>query len=103
MSWMERAKPDLVLALGLVHHLAIANNLPLPRIVEFCRRLSPWLLIEFVPKDDSNAEKLLSVREDIFPGYTQANFEQEFARHYTVQQSQQVRDSKRVLYLMRRN
>jgi hypothetical protein len=103
MSWMERRKPDLVVALGLVHHLAIANNLPLSRIRDFCAGLSPWLAIEFVPKEDANAQKLLSVREDIFGGYTRENFEGEFSRRYTIVRSSEVEDSRRVLYLMRRN
>jgi len=101
LSWLERRRPDLALALGLVHHLAIANNLPLARIREFCGRLGPWLAIEFVPKEDDNAQKLLTVRKDIFPGYTRENFEAEFSRGFAIQRSVPVQDSRRVLYLMR--
>ena len=42
----------LVLALALVHHLAIANNVPLERIAELFAQLAPALIIEFVPKSD---------------------------------------------------
>ncbi len=101
MSWMERARPDLVLALGLAHHLAIANNLPLGRIADFCARLAPSLIIEFVPKDDDNAKKLLTVREDVFPGYTRENFEAEFGRRFAILRSARIEDSNRVVYLMR--
>ena len=34
----DRGPVDLVLALALVHHLAIAHNLPLARIAEFLRQ-----------------------------------------------------------------
>ena len=101
LSWLERPVPQLALALGLVHHLAIANNLPLPRIREFCGRLGPWLAIEFVPKEDANAQKLLAVREDVFAGYTRENFEGEFSRGFAIERSVPVWDSPRVLYLMR--
>lgn len=102
MSWLERARPDLTLALAIVHHLAIGNNLPLPKIAEFFGNFSRWLVIEFVPKDDSNAQKLLQVREDIFSDYTQENFEACFAKWYLTERKQQVADSNRILYLMRR-
>jgi hypothetical protein len=102
MSWMQRPAPDLVLALGLAHHLAIANNVPLGRIAGLCARMGPWLAIEFVPKDDPNARKLLRVREDIFDGYTREKFEEEFSRRFAIQDSRRVRDSERQLYLMRR-
>jgi hypothetical protein len=101
LSWLERRPPDMTLALGLVHHLAIANNLPLERIRDFFGRLGPWLAVEFVPKEDPNARKLLRVREDIFPGYTRENFEREFSRGFAIQRSAPLQDSPRVLYLMR--
>lgn len=101
MSWLERPKPDMVLALGLAHHLAIANNLPLERIADFFARLSPWLAVEFVPKEDANAQKLLHAREDIFGNYTRRDFEEAFSRRFTIEDSQTLQDSARQLYLMR--
>jgi hypothetical protein len=91
----------MTLALGLVHHLALANNLPLERLREFFGGLGPWLAVEFVPKEDANAQKLLRVREDIFAGYTRENFEREFSRGFAIQRCVPVQDSPRVLYLMR--
>lgn len=102
MSWMERANPDMVFALAVVHHLAIGNNLPLWKIRDFFSLLSSWLVIEFVPKDDSNARKLLQVREDIFKDYTRENFEREFEKCFKIVTSKRVEDSNRVLYLMQR-
>jgi ribosomal protein L11 methylase PrmA len=101
MSWLERPKPDMVLALGLAHHLAIANNLPLDRIADFCARLGPWLAVEFVPKDDPNARKLLHAREDIFDNYSRQDFERAFCRRFTIEDGRTVQDSARQLYLMR--
>ena len=101
-SWLERAQPDLVMALALVHHLAIGNNLPLGHIADFFARLGRWLIVEFVPKDDENAQKLLQVREDIFSEYTEPCFAAEFARRFEILESQRIHDSARMLYLMRR-
>ena len=102
MSLLERGPADTVLALALIHHLAIANNLPLERIASFLGRICSSLIIEFVPKSDSQVERLLSTREDIFPEYTQEAFESEFGRYFSIQSSVRIRDSERTLYLMRK-
>jgi hypothetical protein len=102
MSILERGPADTVLALALVHHLAISNNVPLGRTADFLAELCRWLIIEFVPKSDPKVQKLLSTREDIFSNYTRQGFENEFGRLFTVERSEQIRNSKRILYLMRR-
>ena len=100
LSLEERGPADAVLALALVHHLAIGNNLPLERIASYFRRLGRHLVIEFVPKSDSQVSRLLLSRPDIFPGYTKEGFEEAFQRHYHIQAVAQVADSERWLYAM---
>ena len=101
-SLAQRCNADCLLALALLHHLAIANNVPLPMIADYFASLAEWLIIEFVPKRDKQTRKLLSARKDIFEAYSQGNFEREFGRKYELVKSEQLRDSGRVLYLMRR-
>ncbi len=67
---------DAVLALALVHHLAIAGNVPLPRVVEWLVGLAPAGVIEFVPKADPMVQRLLALRQDIFPDYNDEAFAQ---------------------------
>ena len=102
MSLLERGPTETVFTLALIHHLAISNNLPLDRIAEFFSRICNSLIIEFVPKNDSQVQRLLSTREDIFPDYTQQAFEAEFRKYFTIQRTVKVKDSKRTLYLMPR-
>jgi len=102
MSILERGPADTVLVLALVHHLAISNNVPLDRIAGFLAKLCRWLIIEFVPKSDPKVQRLLSTREDIFPNYTRQGFENEFDRLFVIKHSEQIRNSKRILYLMER-
>jgi hypothetical protein len=101
-SIRERAGADTAMALALIHHLAISNNLPLGRLAQFFGRLCNWLIIEFVPKSDHKVQRLLATREDVFPDYTQECFEREFAMVFEIVESQQVAESGRVLYLMSR-
>ena len=100
MSLLERGPADTVLALALIHHLAISNNVPIDRIASFLKSICNSLIIEFVPKSDSQVQRLLATREDIFPNYTQSNFESAFGKYFTINNSVSVRDSERTLYLM---
>jgi hypothetical protein len=100
-SLVERGPVDAVMALALVHHLAIANNVPLERVASFFGDLATWLIIEFVPKDDPMVQKLLASREDIFPDYTRDGFEQAFSTLFSTERTEDLSGSSRVLYLMR--
>jgi hypothetical protein len=95
-----RGPADLVLALAVIHHLAISNNVPLPQLADFFADTGRWLVIEFVPKSDSQVKKLLVSREDIFPGYTRSGFEAAFRTRYNIHEAIQVNESQRTLYLM---
>ncbi|MBI2055599.1 MAG: SAM-dependent methyltransferase [Candidatus Sungbacteria bacterium] len=100
MSLEERGPTDVVLALALLHHLAISNNLPFERIAEFFSRLSSALIVEFVPKQDSQVQKLLKTRDDIFADYTREAFEAAFRKYFTIREVRNIDGSQRMIYLM---
>lgn len=99
-SFLERGNFDLTLCLAFIHHLAISNNLPFAKIAKLFGQHTNHLIIEFVPKEDSNTQRLLSCREDIFPDYTTAGFEKSFCEYFQIKEKIPVRESKRMLYLM---
>jgi hypothetical protein len=103
MSLAERGPVDLLLALALVHHLAIGNNVPLPSVAEYFATLGEWLIIEFVPKEDSQVRRMLSSREDVFPSYTQPGFEAAFSSAFQILRQEAIPGTERTLYLMRRS
>ena len=80
----ERSNADVVLALALVHHLAIGRNVPLERIAGYFARLAPGLVIEFVPKEDPMVRKLLATREDVFADYTLDGFRTAFGTLFDI-------------------
>ena len=100
MSLMDRGPADTILALALIHHLAISNNVPLYKIAEFFGNLCKSLIIEFIPKTDSQVQRLLVSREDIFDEYTEENFKTEFKKIFNIDEIIPVKDSKRTIYLM---
>ena len=101
-SLVERGPADLILALALIHHLAISNNVPLDRVARFLARAGRSLVIEFVPKSDSQVRRLLATRADIFPDYHIDGFLRAFAHYFDVVDSRPVEGSERTLYFMRR-
>jgi hypothetical protein len=102
-SLIGRGPADLSLALAIVHHLAISNNLPLEELALFFSRISRSLIIEFVPKEDSQVQKLLTTREDIFPNYTKEGFEKAFSEFFKIDTVEPIKKTKRFLYLMTAN
>jgi ribosomal protein L11 methylase PrmA len=100
MSLVERGPAGALFALALVHHLAISSNMPLGMIAEFLKGLSLSLLIEFVPKQDPQVQRLLASRADIFPDYGVDGFETAFNPYFEVRRRDPVGDSGRLLYWM---
>jgi hypothetical protein len=92
----------VVIALALVHHLAIGRNVPLPMISRLMARLSPHLIIEWVPKSDRMVERLLAAREDVFADYSPEGFRAAFRTDFEIVEETPIEDSGRVLFRMRR-
>ena len=99
---LERADADLVLALALVHHLAISRNVPLPSISALFGRLAPEAIVEFVPKTDPMVRFLLSSREDVFADYTIDGFRAAFDRDFEAVAEAPLEGSSRTLFHFRR-
>ena len=100
-SLEARGPADLVLALALIHHIRITGNIPLTQIAQYFSKLGKNLVIEFVPKGDSQVDKLLRNREDIFSDYDQETFEKAFKEYFTLKKAEPIKGSKRTLYLMK--
>lgn len=100
-SFTGRGPADALMALALVHHLAIGNNVPLEDIAYYFASLGNWLIIEFVPKEDSQVQRLLQSREDVFDQYTQQEFERTFSSWFDLTQKAPIPGTVRTLYLFK--
>lgn len=101
-AFLHRGRADLVMALALVHHLAISNNVPLADIARLFGELGRFAIVEFVPKEDSQVQRLLASREDIFPNYTLEDFIEVFSSVFTLHEQIQIPGTKRTLFLFER-
>ena len=97
-GFQERAKGDAVMGLALIHHIAIAKNLPLVQVIGWLVDMAPQGVIEFVPKTDPMVQRLLQIREDLFDDYDQESFETYLSGRARVVKSASVSSSGRILY-----
>lgn len=101
LSITGRGRADAVMALALIHHLAIANNVPLREIAQLFSTMGDWLIIEFVPKDDPQVQRLLSTRLDIFHDYNESCFLRDFSGYYDLVDSKPIQGIGRKLFLLK--
>jgi SAM-dependent methyltransferase len=101
LPFAERSRPDLVLCLALVHHVALSANVPLAEFVGWLASLGGDVVIEFVSKDDGMSQRLLRNKEDVFPDYTLASFDALLERHFSVAGRQALGGGTRTLYYAR--
>ena len=98
----QRGRPELVLCLALVHHLAIGRNLPLEELVAWLRALGARLVVEFADRDDPMVKRLLAVkRAETHEDYGRATFESALARRFELERCEQLGSGTRTLYLAR--
>ncbi|WP_262285372.1 class I SAM-dependent methyltransferase [Micromonospora sp. MA102] len=101
-AFADRARADVVLALALVHHLAIGRNVPLPEVLDQLAALTVTggsLVVEFVHPDDPMARRLLANKPDgLFPDYRREVFEALLAARGRVVGRTELPSGTRTLY-----
>jgi SAM-dependent methyltransferase len=99
LPFVERIRPDLVLCLAVVHHLALTNTVPLEEIVAFLGDFGAPLVVEFPHRDDVMASRLLArKRTGVFDAYNQENWERALQSRFTVLVSETLPGGTRTLY-----
>ena len=100
-----RAHADAVLALAVIHHLAIGRNVPLADVVDwlvgFLSIAGPGgrLVVEFVHPDDPMAQRLLANKPaGLFPEYNREEFERLLGRRCRVTRREELPSGTRTLY-----
>lgn len=103
-SLMRRGGADMVLAMAVVHHIAIGRNVPLPMALDWLTSLAPRGVIEFVPKDDPTVRIMLALRdESVFDGYDEESFATALRSRARIVRREQSSRHGRVLYAYERD
>jgi len=93
----ERGRPDLVLCLGLIHHLVIGCNIPLPEFVDWLASLSGDVVIEFPSKADPMVRQLLATRVDQYDDYSLESLKASLSEHFSIVRCEEVPATERML------
>lgn len=102
MGLNKRSNAKCVMVLALIHHIAISNNVLFDDIFSWFSKLGEYLIIEFVPKEDSQVQKLLKTRKDIFDWYDIEHFEASILKYFEIIKKDKIKNSERTIYLIRR-
>jgi hypothetical protein len=94
----ERGRPNLVLALALVHHLAIAANVPVSELVDWLADLGGDLVVEFVQPSDPMVQKLLLEKRTGYPDYELGFFRRRLSSRFEIVAEQPLQGGQRVLF-----
>lgn len=100
-GFLSRAKAGITMALAIIHHLAIGKNISMEQMAETFSRMSPYLIIEFIPKTDPKVTLLLQEREDSFGHYNETVFLEAFQKRFDVLNKIVVPGTGRILFLMK--
>jgi SAM-dependent methyltransferase len=93
-----RNRPQLVICLALIHHMALSSNIPIALFLEWLRSLNTRLVIEFVDRQDEMVVKLLTNKIEQYPAYNLKDFERELGRRFKPLATLELKDGRRKLY-----
>ncbi len=97
-SLTERGRPDLILALALVHHVVISANVPLQALLEWLVQVANELVIEFIGKDDPMVRRLLLNKDDTYGDYTREAFERSLQDRFRILKRAELPGGTRTIY-----
>lgn len=97
-SFFDRVRPDLVLCLALIHHLAITASVRLERIMEMLASFRSPVVLEVPLPNDPMVVRLLSRKRDGSPDYTGERIEAEIRRRFAISRRLELPGKTRVLY-----
>jgi SAM-dependent methyltransferase len=104
-SFLDRARGsfDCVLMLAVIHHMLVTERIPLEEILDLAAEITTdSLILEFVPADDPLFVRLTRGREELHKGLTKEKLEAATKQRFHIVRSQQLVDSDRSIYLLRK-
>jgi hypothetical protein len=95
----DRGRPDIVMALAVIHHMAITFHVPLASQLDMFRDLTPELIIEMPHADDPMVRKLLTNKRDgIHDDFTLEEFERLLNERFTVKSKMLLSSGTRTIF-----
>ena len=105
LSLIERlcGQFDMIMMLGLMHHLIISERLRLPDISSLMFDFNaPWLLVEWIPSNDEKFIEVAGLNLNLYSHINSEYFESCFAENFILNAKYEIKDSVRSIYLWKR-
>ncbi len=101
-SLVERARPDLVIAYGLIHHLIYGASIPPREVVHWLASFECPVLVEFVSPEDEMVIKLVGNKlpHELHPGGDEADFRALLEESFVVGTEQTLGEGTRILFAL---
>ncbi|NNF55488.1 MAG: methyltransferase [Acidimicrobiales bacterium] len=99
----HRSRPDAVIYLAVIHHLALTFNIPLQQQLDLLADSTENLVIEFPDENDQMVQKLLrNKRPGIYSHYTLDNFERLLGERFEVRRRETLTGGSRTIFFATR-
>ena len=100
-SFDERAQPQLILCLAIIHHIVISANIPLDEFLEWLKSFNASVVLEWVGPDDDMVKMLLRNRVNQYAELTECNFQAAVAKRFSIEDSVALKGGVRKLLYLR--
>ena len=104
LSLLDRARGrfDCILMVGIIHHLLLIDQIPLPEIMEMARHLTTdGAIVEWVPSSDPRFADLVRGRDAIYSHLNEEAFRRAWEPGFTCNGREELSNG-RLLYLLQR-
>jgi SAM-dependent methyltransferase len=101
LTLLERARQrfDCVMMLGILHHLLLADQIPIADVAMLLASLTRrWSIVEWVPRTDVRYIDLCRGRDELYAHLSEELFVEQFTRYFTILTREELTNG-RVLYL----
>ncbi len=97
---VERARPDLVVAYGLIHHLIYSASIPPQEVMRWLHSFGTPVIVEFVSPDDEMVAKLAGnkLSSELHGGRDEAQFRTMLTSMFEIIREQALGEGTRILF-----
>jgi len=99
-AYDQRKKPDLVLALALIHHVRMSANIPNFLFLKWLHSLEADVILEFVNREDEMVIKLLTNKKEQYDDYSLNQFIEEAEQFFTIKDRASLKGGKREIFYL---
>ena len=94
-------KPDLIIALAVLHHL-INENIPLSKIIDFLCYSNDYVILEFIPDTDIKVLSMKEIKNENWKYIEENEFQNIIQTKFKILSKYQLEMTSRILYVLKR-